>query len=75
MCVPMLTTITERLTTEIQCRGYAAHYLNLAKGSRSQSEKMLLFSLAQGWLDLAERGGQGAPHRCSADSRLDRYAV
>jgi hypothetical protein len=39
------------------------------KSSRSQSEKMLLR------LDIAERVNQGwRPHRCSAESRLDRYA-
>ena len=74
--VPMLTTMTERMTTEVQCRRYAAHHLNLAKSSRSQSEKMLLLALAEWWLDIAERVNQGwRPHRCSAESRLDRYAL
>ena len=72
----MLNTMTERMTTEVQCRRYAAHHLNLAKSSRSQSEKMLLLALAEWWLDIAERVNQGLrPHRCSAESRLDRYAL
>jgi hypothetical protein len=74
--VPMLNTMTERMTTEVPCRRYAAHHLNLAKSSRSQSEKMLLLALAEWWLDIAERVNQGwRPHRCSAESRLDRYAL
>jgi hypothetical protein len=48
----MLSTMTERMTTEVQCRRYAASYLNLAKSSRSQSEKMLLLALAEWWLAL-----------------------
>ena len=56
----MLSTMTERLTTEVQCQRYAASYLNLAKTSRSQSEKMLLLVLAEWWLALAERANQGS---------------
>ena len=72
----MLSTMTERMTTEVQCLRYAASYLSLAKSSRSQSEKMLLLALAEWWLALAERANQGSrPHRCGAESRLDRYAL
>jgi hypothetical protein len=36
---PMLSTMTERMTTEVQCRRYAASYLNLAKTSRSSTAR------------------------------------
>ena len=66
-----MSTMTERMTTEVRCLRYAASYLSLAKSSRSQSEKMLLSALAEWWLDLAERANQGSrPHRGSAESRL-----
>jgi hypothetical protein len=45
---------------ELQCRRYAASYLNLPNTSRSKSEKMLLLALAEWWLDLAERANQGS---------------
>jgi hypothetical protein len=51
----MLSTMTERMTTEVQCRRYAASYLSLAKSSRSQSEKMLLLALAEWWLALRSK--------------------
>jgi hypothetical protein len=55
----MLTTLTEHVTMEVQCRRYAASYHSLAKSSRSQSEKMLLLTSAECWLDLAERPEPG----------------
>jgi hypothetical protein len=46
------------MSTEAQCRRYAAYYQNLAKSSRAHSEKALLLALAAEWLDLAERVNQ-----------------
>jgi hypothetical protein len=58
--MPMLGTVTERMTTEVSCQRYAASYLNIAKSSSSQPEKMLLLALAEWWLALAARADQGS---------------
>ncbi len=52
------TTMTERKTTEAECRRLAAHFFELAKSSRTESERALSLAMAQEWLDLAERMSQ-----------------
>jgi hypothetical protein len=50
--------MSERKTTEAECRQFAAHFFELAKSSRAESEKALLLAMAQEWFDLAERISQ-----------------
>jgi hypothetical protein len=51
-------TVTDRKSTEAECRRLAAHFFELAKDSRAEPERALLLAMAQQWLDLADRISQ-----------------